>query len=82
MTGDEYVQLYAQICDVVERTYQHWPLVGGAGGDGHHTSRDARATANLILDLCGIADPVPFADRLAAQAERRRENGWVAPTIA
>jgi hypothetical protein len=48
---------YGEICDAVERTYQGWPLTGG---DPYlHTSPEARAAANRIIEILGleIQDP-------------------------
>jgi hypothetical protein len=52
--GDKYDGLFAEVCNVVERMWLHWPLEGGEGGPWLHTSDDARAAARKICDILGI----------------------------
>jgi hypothetical protein len=49
---DEYTERYADVCDIVERMWQHWPL--NDGSDFRHTSSDARAAAMKIFEVLGI----------------------------
>ena len=56
-TPEVTAEQYGDICDVVERTYQNMPLTGG---DPYlHTSREARAATNRIIEILGleIEDP-------------------------
>jgi hypothetical protein len=48
------VERFAEICDVVERTYQGWPLDHDEADPYLHTSKEARAAALRILELLGI----------------------------
>jgi len=45
---------YGDICDVVERTYHGWPLDHDEENPWRHTSKEARAAANRILEILGI----------------------------
>ena len=76
MTVDEYIELYADLCDVVERTYQGIPLDEDGPG---HTSDAARAAANRILELTHINPPEGFDEYMAAHMEKIRqyqESKW------
>jgi hypothetical protein len=48
---------YGQICDVVERTYQGWPLDDDM--QYLNTSKEARVATNRIIEILGleIQDP-------------------------
>lgn len=70
MTIDQYIALYADVCDVVERTYQGIPLDEPGMG---HTSDEARKAANRIFALCGIMEPDGFDEYMAAHMEKIRQ---------
>jgi hypothetical protein len=46
---------YADICDVVERTYHGWPLDHDEANPWNHTSKEARAATNRILEILRVA---------------------------
>lgn len=50
---------YGEICDVVERTFHGWPLTDTESPHLLHTSHEARAAANRIIEILGleIQDP-------------------------
>ena len=65
MTPEKYVELYSELCNVVERNYQGIPL----DEEGpYHTSSQAREAANRILELTGVEEP----DDLGAYLRRGR----------
>jgi len=52
---DAYAELYAVICDVVERAYQHRP-VKAREGEPLHTSSYARAAALRVMNALEEVD--------------------------
>jgi hypothetical protein len=48
---------YGEVCDVVERTYQGWPLADDSGM--LHTSREARAATTRIIEILGLESEDP-----------------------
>jgi hypothetical protein len=46
---------FGEICDVVERTYQGWPLEHDYDNPYNHTSTEARAAAMRVFEL--LFDP-------------------------
>lgn len=51
---DDYTTKYGEVCDVVERTYQGWPLEHTDNDPFMHTSKEARAAALRIFEILGI----------------------------
>lgn len=49
----ELAEKYGDVCDVVERMWQHWPLEDDTGL--RHTSSDARAAASRIFEILGLS---------------------------
>ena len=48
---DVYAELYAVICDAVERAWHNWPVERQPGeAPVFHTSAYARAAANRVMD--------------------------------
>jgi hypothetical protein len=67
---------YGELCDVVERAWQHWP-VGSYEHDPHrHTSDYARAAANRIAAIVGLVlgDPRTALARWAKQVGLSEEE--------
>lgn len=57
VSNDSQAACFGEICDVVERTYQGWPLERGVGeAPVLHTSDAARAAAMRIFEILGIFD--------------------------
>lgn len=56
---DRLATRFSEVCDVVERTYQGWPLEPGPDeAPLLHTSAEARAAAMRIFEILGIrCDP-------------------------
>jgi hypothetical protein len=54
---EEHCRLFAEICNVIERNYQEWPLDGSNDGGIGHTSQEARDAAQRIFDILGIKQP-------------------------
>jgi len=50
-TDDDFVGLYTDLCDVVERAWQRWPVDSHGDDPLRHTSDYARSAANRILDI-------------------------------
>jgi hypothetical protein len=48
---------YGEICDVVERTYQGWPLDDDM--PYLNTSKEARAATNRIIEILGLESEDP-----------------------
>ena len=48
------VEQYGDICDVVYRASQNWPLIPDDANPFHHTSDVARAATNRILGILGL----------------------------
>jgi hypothetical protein len=51
---DDYAAMYADVCDVIERTYHRWPLDDGDEIHLNHTSNEARAAAERIFKILDI----------------------------
>jgi hypothetical protein len=47
-------KLYTELCDVVERAWQHWPVDSHLDDPLKHTSDYARAAAIRILKILGL----------------------------
>ena len=54
MNPEAFVNLYSELCNVVERNYQGIPLDEPGP---YHTSSQARTAANRILELTGVEEP-------------------------
>lgn len=55
----ENADLFADLCDVVERAWQHWPVDSYKDGPRRHTSDYSRAAATRILDVLGRFEVLP-----------------------
>lgn len=65
-----FSELYANLCNVVERNYLNLPLPGAPGDDGLcHTSTEARAAAWAILEVL-----FNDAEKWEAQGQPGREK--------
>lgn len=51
---DDYIEKYAEVCDVVERTFQRMPLDQTDDNPFMHTSKEARAGAMRIFKILGV----------------------------
>jgi hypothetical protein len=47
---EENVHLYSDLCDIIERAWQHWPVDSYQTDPSRHTSDYARAGALRIFD--------------------------------
>jgi hypothetical protein len=56
-SADELSGRFAEVCDVLERTWNHAPLTDSTGL--LHTSDDARAAARRVFELLGIPTATP-----------------------
>lgn len=60
---DQLIELYGDVCDVVERTRQGWPLEHDEDNNPYfHTSDPARAAARRIFEILGVEDQSCAAD--------------------
>ena len=85
MTPDKYAEAFGLICDVVERTYQGWPLDRQRDeAPVLHTSDEAREATARIFEILGV-EPTFFPANSAAEAlaakgrdgyQRRSAAGW------
>jgi hypothetical protein len=71
---------YGDICDVVYRASQNWPLIPDDANPFRHTSDVARAAANRIIGILGLEheDLELTPELLRAMAdyhERHQRNG-------
>jgi len=74
---------FCEICDVVERTYQGWPLDHDDDNPYSHTSTEARAAAMRVFEL--LFDPELVHDhqlraieKLVRDVGREGSSGWLA----
>ena len=66
---------FGKICDVVERTYQGWPLEHGYDNPHNHTSTEARAAAMRVFEL--LFDPELVHNYHVRAFEELVRDGWV-----
>ena len=51
MDKDQIAYVYSELCDVVERAYEHYPVASHLEEAFRHTSEYARQAAGRIMDL-------------------------------
>jgi hypothetical protein len=67
---------YGELCDVVERAWQHWPVDSYEQDPHRHSSDYARAAANRVAAIVGLdlGDPRTTLARWAKQAGLSEEE--------
>jgi len=54
MSNKITIRQYGQLCDIVERAWQHWPTDHDEKNDLNHTSQYARHAAMKIIEVLGL----------------------------
>jgi hypothetical protein len=66
---------YGQLCDVVERAWQHWPTEHDEENPHNHTSDYARNAAKAIMAILGL-EPGPIDEVHLQRIKRANPGAW------